>query len=106
MTVFVDAGGRSVGANAVSFTSVPRPDESETSSQRIILMTTCISDPIAVDTSFQRLVRKCVNGQATADEINEARQAAGLSPLEALLLAEAIDRQSQTFVGCPLVPLC
>lgn len=63
-------------------------------------------EPTGVDTKLQQFVRRAVSGQATAEEIEQARQQAGLSPLECLLLAEAIERQSVTFIGDVLHPLC
>lgn len=64
-------------------------------------------DPSEFDDQTQRLVRRIVSGQATDAEIEAARQAAGMSPIEALLVAEFIKREtSTTFIGDVLQPLC
>lgn len=63
-------------------------------------------DPSQFDGQTQRVVRRILSGQATDAEIEQARQASGLSPLELLLLAEAIERQSVPFSGDVLHPLC
>ena len=70
-------------------------------------MTTCISDPNCVDTQLQRLVRRIADGQASAAEIEQARKQAGLSPIEALIVAEFLREQTATtFIGDILHPYC
>lgn len=70
-------------------------------------MTVFHCDPSEFDGQTQRLVRRISNGQATAEEIEQARQSAGMSPLEAMLVAEFIKREtSTTFIGDVLQPLC
>lgn len=64
-------------------------------------------DPTVIDAPLQRLVRRVVSGQASREEIEQARQAAGLSPIETLLVTEFLRREMQTtFAGDVLHPLC
>jgi hypothetical protein len=64
-------------------------------------------NPTEVDAPLQRLVRRVVSGQATDAEIEQARRSAGMSPLEAMLVAEILRREtSTTFIGDVLHPLC
>ena len=70
-------------------------------------MTNFQFEPNAVDTSLQRLVRRIADGQASAAEIEEARQASGLSPLEAMIVEQFLREQTATtFVGDVLHPVC
>ena len=70
-------------------------------------MITYFPEPKSVDPMLQRLVRRCLDGQATAQEIEDARHAAGLSALELRVVQEFLKREmATTFIGDVLHPVC
>ena len=70
-------------------------------------MITYYPEPQSVDPMLQRLVRRIAGGHATAEEIEQARLAANLSPLEAILVAEFLQRElATTFLDELSHPLC
>ena len=70
-------------------------------------MITYFPEPKSVDPMLQRLVRRCLDGTATAQQLEAARQAAELSALEMLAVQSFLRRElSITFISDMLPQVC